>query len=291
MYPDTSCEILVTGGASTSPVSNSSAADIVKSVKSTAGGGEGILGARKLPSGAIALTFESIKVKGQWTWLGKVTEVFGEGASIHETTYDVIVFGVPLGSISGIQPKARLEAVISQNPSMATSLRRVGVMKPRGNRRHETAILGFASPQDANAAIDSGVLWESSVLNVEPFAREVRLGRCYRCQTYGKHTAQFCHSTAVCGWCATTGHTLELCPDRQNMEKKACFPCGGVRGHCVLDRLCPSRIKEESRAKAAYDFRPARFEARENNESSPPPAKAIRLPHTPRRSTKRASLE
>jgi hypothetical protein len=80
----------------------------MKSVKTAAGGGEGILGARKLPSRAIALTFESIEAKGQWTRLGKVTEVFGEGASIHETTFDVIVFGVPLRSVeSNLRPDSK----------------------------------------------------------------------------------------------------------------------------------------------------------------------------------------
>jgi hypothetical protein len=121
-------------------------------------------------------------------------------------------------------------------------------------------ILGFSLPQEANAAIEAGVLWESSVLNAEPYSKSVRLERCFQCRSYTGHTARFCHRQARCGWCATSGHTIESCPDRQDLGKKACAPCGEKKGHCALDRHCPARIKDEERAKVAYKARPTRFE-------------------------------
>jgi hypothetical protein len=107
------------------------------------------------------------------------------------------------------------------------------------------------------------------VLNAEPFTKSVRLGRCFQCQSYSGHTARFCRSQAKCAWCAASGHTLDTCPDRQNPNKKACAPCGGKRGHCALDKHCPARLKEEERARAAYDSRPAKFDVPSLRSSAP----------------------
>jgi hypothetical protein len=35
----------------------------------------------------------------------------------------------------------------------------------------------------------------------------------------------------------------------------------GEKGHCALDKHCPTRQKEEERARAAYDARPVKFDA------------------------------
>ncbi len=254
-------EILVTCDQSTNEQNNKTAAEIVADIQSTAGGKGEIVGARKLPSGAIALTFKSAEAKDLWKEKGKVTNVFGFGATVKESTLDVIVFGFPAKTISGLRPEQRLQAIINQNRGLENSLKRVGVLKSTISRRYEAVILGFTSPQEANATIESGVLWEANVLNAEPFSKNVRLGRCFNCQSYAAHSARFCRSQAKCGWCAVPGHTLDSCTDRQNNNKKACVPCGGKKGHCALDKHCPARLREEERARAAYESRPSKFEA------------------------------
>jgi hypothetical protein len=262
-------EVLVTCDQGTSTQHNKSAAEIVAEVQSSAGGKGEVIGARKLPSGAIALTFKSVEAKNQWKDQGKIADVFGPGAAIKESTLDVIVFGFPAKAISGLRPEQRLGAIISQNQGLKNSLKRVGVLKSTISRRYEAAVLGFTSPQEANAVIEAGVIWEASVLNAEPFTKNVRLGRCFQCQSYSGHTARFCRSQAKCAWCAASGHTLDTCPDRQNPNKKACAPCGGKRGHCALDKHCPARLKEEERARAAYDSRPAKFDVPSLRSSAP----------------------
>ena len=142
----------------TSAQSNKSAAEIVAEVQSSAGGKGEIIRARKLPSGAIALTFKSVEAKNQWKDQEKVTSVFGPGATIRESTLDVIVFGFPAKAISGLRPEQRLSAIISQNQGLGSSLKRVGVLKSTISRRYEAVILGFVSPQEANAVIEAGVL-------------------------------------------------------------------------------------------------------------------------------------
>jgi hypothetical protein len=70
----------------------------------------------------------------------------------------VIVFGFLAKAISGLCLEQRLSAIISQIQGLRSSLKRVGILKSMITRRYEAVILGFASPQAANAAIEAGVL-------------------------------------------------------------------------------------------------------------------------------------
>jgi hypothetical protein len=150
--------VLVICDQGPSSQSDKSATEIVAEIQSTARGKGKILRAKKLLSGAIALTFKSSEAKNQWKDQGKVASVFGLGTTIKETTLDVIVFGFLAKAISGLRPEQRLSAIISQNRCLESSLKRVGVLKLTITRRYKAVILGFASPQEANTAIEAGVL-------------------------------------------------------------------------------------------------------------------------------------
>jgi hypothetical protein len=128
--------------------------------------------------------------------------VFGASARTKESTLDVIAFGFPRGAISGLAPEKRQEAITAQNPSLASSLRRVGVLKGPQTKSYEAVVLGFEGPAAANAVIESGVLWDSSVLNAEPYTNEIRSRHCFNCQSYTNYSARFCRSTARYRWCA-----------------------------------------------------------------------------------------
>ena len=211
--------------------------------------------ARKLPGGAFALTFPSAEAKRQWVAEshGKVEEVLGEGAGIKEHTYDVIVSGLPAGSVSGMSDQQRLD-LASKSGSKA---KRAGVMKPSRWRSTESIVLGMASPEEANRVIEQGVAWNHGIYRAEPYSKGVRVVRCYRCQGYG-HMASRCRGAKKCGWCAGD-HRMEDCPEKGKTEKKACAPCGGARDHCALDAGCPARLREEVKAKQAYNTRPRQF--------------------------------
>jgi hypothetical protein len=98
-------EVLVTQAPGVSLQNSKTTAEIVADIQSTEGGKGEIVGAKKLPSGAIALTFKSLEAKDQWKGQGKVACVFGPGSAIRESTLDVIVFGFPPGAISKLQPE------------------------------------------------------------------------------------------------------------------------------------------------------------------------------------------
>jgi hypothetical protein len=263
-------EVLVTCSQSDPEVRAKTAAEVVQSIRSRPGGDGLITGARKLPSGAFALTFKSAEAKKAWQEQGALEATFGATAKAKENTLDVIVFGFPKGAISGTIASERLGAITSQNPGIASCLRRVGVLKGPQAKSVEAVILGFSDPKAANEAIDQGVLWESSVLNAEPYTNSIRSRRCFKCQSYSNHSARFCRGPARCGWCAQAGHTVTECPNRQYQGAKACAPCGGIQGHCALDAHCPARIRDDERARAAYEARPARFEHIEHQRQALP---------------------
>ena len=111
----------------------------------------------------------------------------------------------------------------------------------------------------ANQAIEQGIVWEDSLLNAEPYNSEVRSTRCYNCLSYTTHIAKYCRSTTRCGWCGQAGHKINDCLVGQDPSKKACAPCGGQRGHYAMDIHCPTRQKDQERARRAYIGRPTRF--------------------------------
>jgi hypothetical protein len=151
-------EVLVTCSQSDPESGQKTAAEVAQAIRSRPGGDGLIAGARKLPSGAFALTFKSAEAKRAWQEQGALEAIFGATAKARETTLDVIVFGFPKGTISGITASERLEVITGQNPYYASSLRRVRVLKGPQVKSVEAVILGFSDPESANEAIDRGVL-------------------------------------------------------------------------------------------------------------------------------------
>jgi hypothetical protein len=70
----------------------------------------------------------------------------------------VIVFGFLKRAISRVTPDKRLGAITSQNPSLKSGLRKVGVLKGPQTKSIKAVILGFGDPKAINKAINLGVL-------------------------------------------------------------------------------------------------------------------------------------
>jgi hypothetical protein len=70
----------------------------------------------------------------------------------------VIVFGFPKGAINGVTPDKRLGAITSQNLSLKSGLRKVGVLKEPQTKSVKAIILRFSNLKAANKAINLSVL-------------------------------------------------------------------------------------------------------------------------------------
>jgi hypothetical protein len=236
--------MLVTSPEGAQSDNTKTAAEIVNVIRSELGGNGEILGARRLPSGAFALTFRTPEAKKLWREQGKIEAVFGASARVQESTLDVIVFGCPPGKISTLTAQERINAISKQNPNLGNNLKRVGVLKGSPAKRFEAVILGFDEASAANAATEAGIIWGASVLNAEPFLKEIRSQHYFKCQSYSNHNAKFCRNATRCGWCAQLGHSISECTVSHNISLKACTPCGGQRGHCALDAHCPAQLRD-----------------------------------------------
>jgi len=95
-------EVLVTCSLSDAEGRAKTAAEVVRSIRSQPGGDSLITGARKLPSGAFALTFKRIEAKRVWQEQGKLVATFRASVVSKETTLDTIVFGFPKGAMSSL---------------------------------------------------------------------------------------------------------------------------------------------------------------------------------------------
>jgi hypothetical protein len=121
--------VLVTCSQSNTKGKARTAAEVVKSIRGQPGDNDLITGAKKLLSGAFALTFKSVEAKKAWQEQGALEATFRASVKTTEFTLNVIVFDFPKGAISRVTPDERLGAITSQNLSLKSGLRRIGVLK------------------------------------------------------------------------------------------------------------------------------------------------------------------
>ena len=75
---------------------------MAKEIKGIIRGRDYLSSARKLPSGAYALTFRSEEAKEAWKEGGGCQAIFGSQASLKEYTIDIVAFRFPKGAISSL---------------------------------------------------------------------------------------------------------------------------------------------------------------------------------------------
>ena len=121
--------MLVTCSQSNTKGKTRTAAEVVKLIKGQLGGNDLIIKAKKLLSGAFALTFKNVEAKKAWQKQEALEATFKAFAKTTKFIFNVIVFGFPKGAISRVTLNERLGAITGQNPSLKSSLRRVRVLK------------------------------------------------------------------------------------------------------------------------------------------------------------------
>jgi hypothetical protein len=84
--------------------------------------------------------------------------MFKASAKTTEFILNVIVFSFPKKAISKVTSDKRLKAIISQNPSLKSSLRKVRVLKEPQTKNVKAMILRFSDLKVTNKAINLGVL-------------------------------------------------------------------------------------------------------------------------------------
>ena len=82
----------------------------------------------------------------------------------------------------------------------------------------------FTDAEQANVALQTGLIWDSEYKKTELYDRACQIQECFHCHRYGHISAQ-CGEQQKCGICAE-GHRSEDCPSK-DLGKRKCVSCEG----------------------------------------------------------------
>ncbi|EKG09471.1 Zinc finger CCHC-type protein [Macrophomina phaseolina MS6] len=216
-----------------------------------------VVAAKQLRSGDIAVYTRNQQEKEilQENAHGWV-ETFGGSARIVTQTYGVIVHGVHTKSIDPSDMENATKLLQAENKPLLPNaeIRYVGwLTKSSANKRASSLVVEFSRPEDANAAITGGMVWQAEMLSCELYDRTCKVKQCFNCQKYG-HIGTQCQAPQACGYCAGQ-HNSKECGQKEdpNAERK-CAAC--KRSHTAWSAVCPERKKEKDRVERAKAMRP-----------------------------------
>lgn len=162
-------------------------------------------------------------------------------------TYKVMMCNVPTHSLDLSSAKKKIEAALSlaaRNATTISSPDAIRYLRWFGNRltpdlAFESVFIEFATAEQANLAIRLGLLWNGTVHSCRKPAKNVKIPRCGRCQSYSHNQSQ-CTFALRCGICAGI-HWTRRCVS--NVPK--CVLCSGP--HPSHHESCQVRQAEQER--------------------------------------------
>lgn len=184
------------------------------------------------------------KYKEEWT------AAIGKDASLNTPTYGVLAHGIAVKSMQLQNQEETIACMEASNRDVMPNIKitRINWLGRQNNlKKHATAVVEFEDPTVANAAIDNGLVWEHTMLQVERYDRNCRLRHCFRCQKYG-HIGTQCRSTQTCGFCSKDHRTQE-CPTPNDNSTHCCANCKGK--HTAWSPSCEARKAEGQRVTVA----------------------------------------
>jgi hypothetical protein len=121
-------------------------------------------------------------------------------------------------------------------------------------KKSSALVIEFSTPQATNKAINTGTIWDSSILTTVLYDRSARIRRCFNCQQYG-HIGSICSNKTTCGLCAGSHETRD-CPQRATttgQEPRKCANCGDA--HAAWSKGCKKYAEEVDKVQAASCYR------------------------------------
>lgn len=222
--------------------SNTTILEIANDIIKTMPGGDGkkIQTVNKLANGGLLMELDS---QESATWLRqndtrtRFIALFDDKATIRERHFNIIGSFIPFTSKADTE--AGLREIESVNNIPAQTITRGKFVKPEYKRRKDQqvghAIFSFTTPEQANAAIVSGLYISQTRIDLQRCKKEPI--RCLKCQGWNHVAAEcvFGHDT-----CATCGkdHRQSTCTVKDSAAMY-CTPCK-QHGHASSDRFCPT---------------------------------------------------
>src|SRR5579862_9637193 len=148
-----------------------------------------IAAARQLKSGNITIHAEQSKdidllVKHSFAWV----RVLGHEAQVAILTFGVLIHNVRTNQVDTKDQAKLIQQVMMENMSMLgeAEITYIGWLTRAGTKKQASSlVIEFTRPEDANKAIEEGLIMDAEIHNCELSDRGCKLKQCFRCQKYG----------------------------------------------------------------------------------------------------------
>lgn len=215
-----------------------------------------VVAAKQLRSGDLAVYTQTVAEKEALQTNPSWTKAF-RASKVVATTYGVIAHGIPTNSVRMDDQKQTIARIQAENHKIGNEkdipISYVGwLCVPK--RAAGSMVVEFTDAEQANVALQTGLIWDSEYKKTELYDRACRIQECFRCHRYGHISAQ-CGGQQKCGICAE-GHRSEDCPSK-DLGKRKCASCGGP--HRARDSKCPEFQKEAIRVQMARNTKQTRW--------------------------------
>ena len=209
-----------------------------------------VAAAKQLRSRDLAIYTQTVAEKEALQTSPNWASTFG-ACKVVTTTYGVIAHGIPTTSIKMDDQKQTIARIQAENHKISTNIPigYVGWLCPP-KRAAGSMVVEFLDAEQANLALQTGLVWDSEYKKTELYDRACWIQECFRCHKYGHISAQ-CGGQQKCGICAEE-HRSEDCPSK-DLGKRKCASCGGP--HKARDSKCPNYQKEVARVQVAHSVK------------------------------------
>ena len=130
-------------------------------------------------------------------------------------------------------------------------------------------VVEFMDAEQANVALQTGLIWDSEYKKMELYNRAYRIQECFRCHKFDHISAQ-CSGQQKCELCAEN-YRSEECLSK-DLGKWKCVSCGDP--HRACDSKCPEFQKEVAQVQMACSNKQTHWKVLSAGVQTPPPPSA-----------------
>ncbi len=242
-------------------IKSQSRKDIAQRIQHAAGGSQAahtVLAVRQLKSGDLAVHMDSAAGKREMEEKKEWIKAIAASAETRKKTWPVMAHGAKVADFPLNEWEKQAKRLCKENAKLHPDLQIRGLRwlsRPDG-KNFSTLIIETGSAEQANRMIREGVIMGYDLKSVERYDTRCRITQCFKCHKYG-HISSICLNAEKCGFCGE-GHPTESCAVKSQESRMKCAGCNGGN-HTAWSKLCPARIKELGRAKAARLVLPTLF--------------------------------
>ena len=219
--------------------------------------------ARRLGSGDICIMASDEKEATALRESKKWMERLSSNARAVTKKYGILLHGVRTDALDTKELATAIKSIQNENAGTLsldiTWLGWFGMSKEGQTKR--SLIIELASPEEANRAIEEGIVIGSMLHGCCVYNKQCRTGQCFECWQYG-HVSILCPTRGrpTCGKCGGKHHHDDC--------KETTIKCAVCKGpHVAWSKVCEAKKKDMARMIEARLSTPTRFPCGKDHEN------------------------